>query len=58
MSPVVSVFTAWHNGDVVDQDFKLIVIKIFDQLVVVVFEFLQAVIVIEKLVNCAVLTVK
>jgi len=34
------------------------VIKILDQLVIVVFELLQAVIVIKKFVNCAVLVVE
>ena len=50
MSSVLLVLL-WHHGDVVNKHFELIMIEVFDQLVVVVLELLQAVVVIQKLVN-------
>lgn len=49
--PSVLLVLLWHDSDVVDKNFELIVIEVFDELVVVVLELLKAVIVIEKLVN-------
>mmetsp|Transcript_32815 Transcript_32815/g.50106 ORF Transcript_32815/g.50106 Transcript_32815/m.50106 type:complete len:426 (+) Transcript_32815:1600-2877(+) len=47
-----------HNGDVVNQRLQLLVIEVLDQFVVVGLELLQAVVVIEELLNGTVLTVE
>jgi hypothetical protein len=37
----------WHDGDIVNENLQLVMIEILDKFIVVVFEFLKAVIVIE-----------
>jgi len=50
---IMAIVLVRHNGDVVDQHFELIVVEVLDEFIVVVFELLQAVVIVEKLVNCA-----
>ena len=58
MSSVVTWILWWKNSNVVDHNFELVVVKVFNELVIVVFEFLETVIVVKKLVHAAVLAVK
>ena len=58
VSSIVAVFLGWHDGDIINQDLKLIVVEILNKLVIEVLELLQAVIIIEELVDRAVFAVK
>ena len=58
MASVVSIFFAWHDGDVVDEDLQFVVVEILDEFVVEVLELLKAVIVIKELVDGAIFVVE
>jgi len=58
VTSVVTILWGWHNGNVVDQSFELVMVVILDEFVVVVFELLQAIVIVEKLINAAVFAVE
>jgi hypothetical protein len=58
MTTVVTIIFVWHNCDVVDQYFQLIMVEILNELVVIVLELLETVIIVKKLVDVAVFAVQ
>ena len=58
VSSVVSILSKRHDSDIIDQLLESIVLKVLDQLFVVIFKFLNAVIIVEKLVDRTVLTIQ
>lgn len=51
MTSVVASIFGGHNSDIVNQDLELFMVEILYQLVIVGFELLKTIVIVEKFVN-------
>jgi len=58
VASIVAVLLGGHDGDVVDERLQIVMIEILDQLLVEVFQLLQAVVVVKQLFDRAVLGIE